>query len=59
MKYSVYKFVYINKGVILLIEFEKKEFVFIVKDNNVEVVVDIVIKDEEFDELNKEVDFYV
>ena len=29
------------------------------KDNNVEVVVDTVIKDEELDELNKEADLYV
>ena len=29
------------------------------KDNNVEVVVDTVIKDEELEELNKEADLYV
>lgn len=29
------------------------------KDNNVGVVVDTVIKDEELDELNKEADLYV
>ncbi|MCQ0957442.1 toxic anion resistance protein, partial [Bacillus cereus] len=40
-------------------ELEKKEPVSIVKDNNVEVVVDTVIKDEELDELNKEADLYV
>ncbi len=35
---------YINKGAILLTELEKKEPVSVVKDNNVEVVVDTVIK---------------
>lgn len=59
MKYSAYKFAHINKGAILLTELEKKEPVSIVKDNNVEVVVDTVIKDEELDELNKEADLYV
>ena len=59
MKYSAHKFAHINKGAILLTELEKKEPVSIVKDNNVEVVVDTVIKDEELDELNKEADLYV
>ncbi len=59
MKYSAYKFAHINKGAILLTELEKKEPVSIVKDNNVEVVVDTVIKDEELEELNKEADLYV
>ena len=58
MKYSAHKFAHINKGAILLTELEKKA-VSIVKDNNVEVVVDTVIKDEELDELNKEADLYV
>ena len=43
----------------MLTELEKKEPVSIVKDNNVEVVVDTVIKDEELEELNKEADLYV
>ena len=59
MKYSAHKFAHINKGAILLTELEKKEPVSIVKDNNVEVVIDTVIKDEELDELNKEADLYV
>lgn len=59
MKYSAHKFAHINKGAILLTELEKKEPVSIVKDNNVEVVVDTVIKDAELEELNKEADLYV
>lgn len=59
MKYSAYKFAHINKGAILLTELEKKEPVSIVKDNNVEIVVDTVIKDAELEELNKEADLYV
>lgn len=42
----------------MLTELEKKESVSVVKDN-VEVVVDTVIKDEELVELNKEADLYV
>lgn len=59
MKYSAYEFAHINKGAILLTELEKEEPVSIVKDNNVEVVVDTVIKDAELEELNKEADLYV
>lgn len=59
MKYSAHKFAHINKGAILLTELEKKEPVSIVKDTNVEVVVDTVIKDAELEELNKEADLYV
>ena len=59
MKYSAHKFAHINKGAILLTELEKKEPVSIVKDNNVEVVVDTVIQDAELEELNKEADLYV
>lgn len=47
---------YVYKGAILLTELQKKE---ILSQDNIEVVVDSVIKDEELAELNKEADLYV
>jgi len=49
--------VYVYKGAILLTELQKKENLSV--ENNIEVVVDSVIKDEELVELNKEADLYV
>ena len=48
---------YVYKGAILLTELQKKENLSV--ENNIEVVVDSVIKDEELVELNKEADLYV
>ena len=48
---------YVYKGAILLTELQKKETLSV--ENNIEVVVDSVIKDEELVELNKEADLYV
>ena len=48
---------YVYKGAILLTELQKNENLSV--ENNIEVVVDSVIKDEELAELNKEADLYV
>lgn len=48
---------YAYKGAILLTELQKKENLSV--ENNIEIVVDSVIKDEELAELNKEADLYV
>jgi uncharacterized protein YaaN involved in tellurite resistance len=49
--------VYVYKGAILLTELQKKETLSV--EDNIEVVVDTVIKDDELVELNKEADLYV
>lgn len=48
---------YAYKGAILLTELQKKETLSV--EDNIEVVVDTVIKDDELVELNKEADLYV
>ncbi len=48
---------YAYKGAILLTELQKKETLSV--EDNLEVVVDTVIKDDELIELNKEADLYV
>lgn len=48
---------YAYKGAILLTELQKKENLSV--ENNIEIVVDSVIKDGELAELNKEADLYV